>query len=436
MNRVNSRLEEASWISFSYGNEWPYRVELFDEEVESIRTFHPATQLSRKMIASVAIVPNVETHISSDLKVSIFEILPEEMVVWVKDLQMIVDQLQICFERASEFADSMVIDEDNDISKIIRERSFIKPKDVIQDLSNHKMIFMETGDNILFVPTNEVSFNVAPQPSFNKNFGMLIDDLNTHTELGYVNYIFADNGKQIERFYNIFQDQDANVQFHPIKTALHSGFIDHDLKIVCYTDHQIFSRFHKYRLKKGFTKDQALNLKMLKELQVGDFVTHMDHGVGRYSGLEKLEINGKTQESVRLIYHNNDVLYVGINSLHKISKYVGKEGTAPRLNKIGSDAWKTLKRKTKKKVKDIAKELIKLYAARKASTGHAFPPDGYLQNELEASFIYEDTPDQFTATQSVKEDMEKPFPMDRLICGDVGFGKTEIAIRAAFKAVA
>ena len=420
---------------FSYGNEWPYRVELFDEEIESIRTFHPATQLSQKMIASVAIVPNVETHISSDLKVSIFQILPEKMVIWVKDLQMIVDQLQVCFERASEFADSMVIDEDNDISKIIRERSFIKPKDVIQDLSNHKMIFMEMGDNILFVPTSEVTFHVTPQPSFNKNFGMLIDDLNAHTEKGYVNHIFADNGKQIERFYNIFQDQGANVQFHPIKTALHAGFIDHDLKIVCYTDHQIFTRFHKYRLKKGFTKDQALNLRMLKELQVGDFVTHMDHGVGRYSGLEKLEISGKTQESVRLIYHNNDVLYVGINSLHKITKYVGKEGTAPRLNKIGSDAWNTLKRKTKKKVKDIAKELIKLYAARKASTGHAFPPDGYLQNELEASFIYEDTPDQFTATQSVKEDMEKPFPMDRLICGDVGFGKTEIAIRAAFKAV-
>gem|GEM_PF-356874 len=311
---------------FSYGNEWPYRVELFDEEIESIRTFHPATQLSHKMIASVAIVPNVETHISSDLKVSIFQILPEEMVVWVKDLQMIIDELQKCFERADEFANSMVIDEDNDISKIIRERSFIKPKDVIQDLQNHKMIFLELGDNILFVPTNEVNFNVSPQPSFNKNFGLLIEDFHKHSGEGYTNYIFADNGKQIERFYNIFQDQEANVTFTPIKTSLHSGFIDHELKIVCYTDHQIFARFHKYRLKKGFTKDQAITLKMLRELQVGDFVTHIDHGVGRYSGLEKLEINGKTQESVRLIYLNNDVLYVGINSLHKITKYVGKEG--------------------------------------------------------------------------------------------------------------
>ncbi|MBI5914834.1 MAG: transcription-repair coupling factor, partial [Bacteroidetes bacterium] len=240
------------------------------------------------------------------------------------------------------------------------------------------------------------------------------------------------------RFYAIFEDISegaANIKFEPVMKAIHEGFIDLDLKIACYTDHQIFQRHHHYRLRQGFTADKALNLKLLRELQSGDFVVHIDHGVGRYSGLEKITVNGHTQESVRIFYKNNDVLYVGINSLHKISKFTSKDGTPPALNKLGSDTWQTLKNKAKKKVKDIAKELIKLYALRKASPGHAFPPDNYLQAELEASFIYEDTPDQEKATIDVKEDMQKPYPMDRLICGDVGFGKTEVAIRAAFKAV-
>ena len=252
---------------------------------------------------------------------------------------------------------------------------------------------------------------------------------------GFTNYLFTDSGRQIERFYKIFEDLDAQLDFHPVNKAIHAGFVDRQLNIACYTDHQIFERFHKYKLKKGFTKEQAMSLKMLRELQPGDFVTHIDHGVGRYSGLEKIEINGHKQESLRLFYQNNDVLYVSINSLHKISKFKGKDGTPPKLSKIGGDAWKKLKSTTKRKVKDMAKELIKLYAKRKASKGHAFPPDGYLQNELEASFIYQDTPDQEKATIETKQDMMQEHPMDRLICGDVGFGKTEIAIRAAFKCV-
>jgi transcription-repair coupling factor (superfamily II helicase) len=227
--------------------------------------------------------------------------------------------------------------------------------------------------------------------------------------------------KQIERFHSIFEDLNANVLFHPIPKSIHSGFIDPTLKVACYTDHQIFERFHRYKLRKGFTKEQAINLKMLKELRRGDYVVHIDHGVGKFSGLEKIDINGHVQESVRIFYKNNDVLYVSINSLHKISRYIGKDGTPPKLDKIGSDAWKSLKRKIKRQVKDIAKELIKLYAKRKASKGFACQPDGYLQNELEASFIYEDTPDQLQATIDVKADMEKEYPMDRLICGDVGF---------------
>ena len=259
--------------------------------------------------------------------------------------------------------------------------------------------------------------------------------MQANQKAGLRNMLFTGNPRQIERFYAIFEDLKADVQFHPIPKDINEGFIDHHLKIACYTDHQIFERFHRFKLKKGFAKDKALSLRMLRELRPGDFVTHIDYGVGRYSGLEKLDINGHIQESVRLVYKNNDLLYVSINALHKISKYVGKEGSAPKLNKLGTDTWKTIKNRTKKKVKDIAKDLIKLYAKRKASAGFAFPPDGYLQNELEASFLYEDTPDQYKATQAVKEDMQKDYPMDRLVCGDVGFGKTEIAVRAAFKAV-
>jgi len=279
------------------------------------------------------------------------------------------------------------------------------------------------------------AYSGSPQPSFNKRFDILIKDLQEKSSKGYEIFIHSENPKQIERFHAIFEDLKANVIFHPVNAAIHEGFIDHDLKLLCYTDHQIFERYHKYRVRKGFSREQAVNMKMLRELKPGDFITHIDHGIGQYSGLELLEVGGKTQESVRLKYKGGDVLYVSINALHKISKYIGKEGKVPVMHRLGSDAWSNLKRKTKGKVKDIAKDLIKLYAKRKASKGHAFPPDDYLQSELEASFFYEDTPDQLKATVAVKEDMQKSYPMDRLICGDVGFGKTEIAVRAAFKAV-
>lgn len=282
---------------------------------------------------------------------------------------------------------------------------------------------------------SNIKLHAKPQPSFNKNFELLIRSLHEWQASGYETYICSDNPKQLERLQAIFTELKAKVEWLPVETAIQEGFIDDDLKIVCLTDHQIFQRYHQYKLRQGFTKDQALSVRLLRELQAGDFVTHIDHGIGKYSGLQKIEIGGQVQEAVRLVYKNNDILYVSIHSLHKIAKYIGKEGDQPQLSKIGSDSWKQLKARTKKKIKDIAVELIKLYAKRRAAPGHAFPPDGYLQNELEASFIYEDTPDQFKATQDVKNDMEKAFPMDRLVCGDVGFGKTEVAIRAAFKAV-
>ncbi len=419
---------------FSYGNEWPYRVELFDEEVESIRTFDPTTQLSKRKITSVSIVPNINTKFSNEQKVSLLRVLKENTVVWVKDFQFVFDRLQICFEKAEEFASTISSLDETELAELFRERAFIRPIEIIEDLKFFDIICLNGKGQP--IELNEIiEYNSKPQPSFNKNFNLLIQDLSKNERAGIENFIFTDNPKQIERFYAIFEDLNANIKFHPISKAINEGFVDHDLKMACYTDHQIFERFHKYRLRQGFTKDQAINLRMLRELRPGDFVTHIDHGIGRYSGLEKININGHIQESVRLFYKNNDVLYVSINSLHKISKFVGKEGKPPRLSKLGSEAWKALKRKTKSKVKDIAKELIKLYAQRKAAKGFAFPEDGYLQNELEASFIYEDTPDQLKATNDVKADMQKEYPMDRLICGDVGFGKTEVAMRGAFKAV-
>lgn len=419
---------------FSYGNDYPYRIELFDEEVESIRTFDPLTQLSVQNIGKVSIVPNINTKFNRDQKVSLMGVLRPETLIWIKDFQVLMDKLQTCFEKAEEFAKSLPLMDESELGEIFRDRAFIRPHEVVADVQQFAIIDL-SNSSILPSSHPTILFNGKAQPSFNKNFPLLIENLNANTAKGIENFIFTDNPRQIERFYAIFEDMEALVKFEPVTKAIHDGFLDMDLKIACYTDHQIFQRHHHYRLRQGFTADKAVNLKLLRELQPGDFVVHIDHGVGRYSGLEKITVNGHTQESVRIFYKNNDVLYVSINSLHKISKFTSKDGTPPALNKLGSDAWQTLKNKAKKKVKDIAKELIKLYALRKATPGHAFPPDNYLQTELEASFIYEDTPDQERATNEVKEDMMKPYPMDRLICGDVGFGKTEVAIRAAFKAV-
>ena len=419
---------------FSYGNEWPYRIELFDDEVESIRTFNPINQLSVQNIATVSIIPNINVKFKQNQKVPLFDVLNANSVVWVKDFDVLLDKLQICFDKCEEFAKVLKTREDSELKQAFEERAFIYPNETMAAISDHHMILERRG-TISIDPDLVMNYETSNQSSFNKNFSLLIEDMKHKEKQGFTNYLFTDSSRQIERFYKIFEDLDAQLDFHPVNKAIHAGFVDRQLNIACYTDHQIFERFHKYKLKKGFTKEQAMSLKMLRELQPGDFVTHIDHGVGRYSGLEKIEINGHKQESLRLFYQNNDVLYVSINSLNKISKFKGKGGTPPKLSKIGGDAWKKLKSTTKRKVKDMAKELIKLYAKRKASKGHAFPPDGYLQNELEASFIYQDTPDQEKATIETKQDMMQEHPMDRLICGDVGFGKTEIAIRAAFKCV-
>lgn len=436
---------------YSFGNEFPYRVELFGNEIESIRTFDPLTQLSQKKIASVTIVPNIQTHFSNEKKTSVLEVLPPNTLIWIKDAQLLMEVFAQCMEKAKKIQPSIkknrVEHPNHPLLEGEPEDVFISHADFQKGLSRFRII--EFGRNSVYKAENKIAFRSHPQPSFNKNFDLLIKNLHENTEAGYTNLIFAENPKQIERFYAIFEDLDKKSAavsplpsgegsgeglFTPVHIGIHQGFIDEELKICFYTDHQIFNRYHKYNLRQGFSKDKALLMKTLRELKPGDFVTHIDHGVGVFSGLEKIEVAGQLQETVRLIYAGNDIMYVGIQSLHKISKYVGKEGESPRVNKLGTETWSNLKKKTKKRIKELAFDLIQLYAKRKASKGFQFSPDGYMQNELEASFMYEDTPDQAKATEDVKRDMEATSPMDRLVCGDVGFGKTEIAIRAAFKA--
>jgi transcription-repair coupling factor (superfamily II helicase) len=421
---------------FSFGNEKPYRIELNGDDVESIRIFDPITQLSEKKISQVTIIPNIQTQFESEEKVGFLDFISKNTFVACKSIQFLSEKLELLNIQAADLHDQLgknnYLKEDHPLLKP-REEWLSSKDEVLSSLMDFNII--EYGKYHL--DANEIYFfNTSPQPSINKNFNLLLDEWKKLREKQYDIFLFSDNKKQIERFYSIFEDLKSDIQFHPLPNSLKEGFIDEDRKLACYTDHQIFNRYHHYRIKQGFSKSKSLNIKLLQELKPGDFVTHIDHGVGVFSGLEKVEINGQLQEAVRLLYRDNDLLYVNIQSLHKISKFVGKDGSAPRVNKLGTDTWETLKRKTKTKVKDIAKDLIKLYALRRAKKGFSFSNDTYLQTELEASFIYEDTPDQLKATLDVKRDMEKSYPMDRLVCGDVGFGKTEIAIRAAFKAVA
>ncbi|RYY95873.1 MAG: DEAD/DEAH box helicase, partial [Chitinophagaceae bacterium] len=424
---------------YSFGNEKPYRLELFGNDIDSIRIIDPETQLSERRLLQVNIIPNVETQFTDEEKVSLLEFLPENTAVWFQDEELTYEHLLTAQEDLGLFlglrADAPPPDHEEDPLEIrqVSEADFIAPEQFRAGLAaRHVLHFGHTQPDGL---PKTIEFHTKEQPAFNRQFDLLIRDLKEREKEGYALHLFAENPKQLERLYTIFKDLKEEITFQPVASAIHEGFYDADLKLLCYTDHQIFQRYHKYKVKQAYNKSKALTLRTLRELQPGDYVTHIDHGVGVYSGLQKMEVNGKLQEAVRIIYKDSDILYVNINSLHKIAKFTGKEGTVPKVNKLGSDAWTRLKEKTKTKVKEIAFDLIKLYAARKAQTGHAHSPDNYLTMELEASFIYEDTPDQSKATADVKKDMESPSPMDRLVCGDVGFGKTEIAVRAAFKAV-
>ncbi len=418
---------------FSFSNELPYRIEFFGDHIESIRTFEIESQLSVEHVKSVTIVPNVQAKFLTESNISLLEFIDDDAAIWFKDVVFTLDTIKTGYKKATELWKALSAnDKQTNPDWLDPKFSFTDEKLLADQLSDFPIV--EFGKQFFYPATQTILFDTKPQPSFNKDFNLLIHNLKENEKQKIENFILTDSPKQQERLFAIIEDLVKQITFTPINISIREGFIDYEQKLACYTDHQIFDRYYKYKLKRGYTKSQAITLKELRDLKPGDFITHIDHGVGKYGGLEKVEVNGKIQEMIRLIYADNDLLYVNINSLNRISKYSGKDGHIPKMNKLGTDAWDKLKKTTKKKVKDIARDLIKLYALRKAQEGMAFSPDTYLQNELEASFIYEDTPDQEKATADVKKDMESPHPMDRLVCGDVGFGKTEVAIRAAFKA--
>ena len=427
---------------FSFSNDEPYRIEFFGDEIDSIRTFDVETQLSLEQLKKVFVIPNVENKLMEENRESFLKYISGKTIICLKDQEIVNSAIDTLFTKATQAYDTL----QGEVKRISPELLFCTSgllkkqfegfKTITLASSNPHGLREKVGDTLPENTSKLIGFNTKPQPSFNKQFDLLIENLNQNTDKGYTNYIFCSSDQQAKRFQDIFADAKVAVtQFETVVFPLYQGFIDHQCKHVCYTDHQVFERYHKFSLKNGYAKKQAITLKELTNLVVGDYVTHIDHGIGKFGGLQKIEVEGKQQEAIKLIYGERDILYLSIHSLHKISKYNGKDGTVPKIYKLGSAAWKKLKQKTKARVKHIAFNLIELYAKRRLQKGFQYDPDSYLQHELESSFIFEDTPDQSTATADVKADMESERPMDRLICGDVGFGKTEVAVRAAFKAV-
>lgn len=415
---------------FSFSNDEPYRIEFFGDEVDSIRTFDVETQLSLEQLKKISIIPNVENKMMDENRESFLKYITSKTVVFLKNEELLSSSIDILFKKATHAFNT----QNGEVKISAPEELFCSSQLLKRHLSEFTTVIMSNSETSSSL--NSIAFNTKPQPSFNKQFNLLIENLNTNRTDGYTNYIFCSSEQQAKRFHDIFDDAEQKVeQYETVVFPLYQGFIDYENRNICYTDHQIFERYHKFQLKNGYAKKQAITLKELTHLEVGDYVTHIDHGIGKFGGLQKIDVEGRQQEAIKLIYGERDILYLSIHSLHKISKYNGKEGTTPKIYKLGSAAWKKLKQKTKTRVKQIAFNLIELYAKRRLQKGFAFDPDSYLQHELESSFIYEDTPDQTTATADVKLDMENERPMDRLVCGDVGFGKTEVAIRAAFKAV-
>jgi transcription-repair coupling factor len=415
---------------FSFSNDTPYRIEFFSDVVESIRTFDVETQLSLQQVSSVVIIPNIESKVAGEQRTSFLSLLPEETLIFVQDFELFAPKWEKMYQKAQEAFAALK----GEIAHLPPEELFCNAQEGLRDFAQRYVVRVNPH-NPQGIVGKGVSFAMRPQPSFNKRFELLIEHFKDKYNEGYTNYICCVSAQQAQRFLDIFEELHQQVPCELLELSLSEGFTDTANKINCYTDHQILERYHKFNIRNGYAKKQAITLKELHQLTIGDYVTHIDHGIGKYAGLQKIDIEGKKQEAIKLIYGDRDVLYVSIHSLHKISKYNGKDGAPPRLYKLGSSAWKALKQKTKARVKQIAFNLIQLYAKRREAVGYAFAPDSYLQKELEASFIYEDTPDQSKATLEVKQDMERARPMDRLVCGDVGFGKTEVAIRAAFKAV-
>jgi transcription-repair coupling factor (superfamily II helicase) len=420
---------------FSFSNDNPYRIEFFGNEVDSIRSFDVETQLSIEKQKKITIIPNVENKFFQENRESFLEYINNQTVIFIQDTDSLFTKLDRLFAKATEIFENL----NATVNHVAPNQLFLNQTEFIKKSLDFSVV--ELNSKPIYKIKKAFDFHIKPQPSFNKQFDLLLNNLNDNHFNGYKNYLFCSNDAQAKRFHDIFETLDEenseNIrkQYNTIVLPIYQGFIDEENQLACYTDHQIFERYHKFSIKSNVSKKQNITLKELTTLTVGDYVTHIDHGIGRFGGLQKIQVEGKTQEAIKLVYADNDIVYVSIHSLYKISKYTGKDGTPPKIYKLGSNAWKILKQKTKARVKHIAFNLIQLYAKRKLEKGFRFAPDSYLQNELESSFIYEDTPDQTKSTAEVKADMESDRPMDRLVCGDVGFGKTEVAIRAAFKAV-
>ncbi len=416
---------------FSFSSEFPYRIDFFGDEVESIRTFEVESQLSIEKKKNIVIVPDLGLGDGSDT--SFLDFIPQNTVLAVKDFLWLRERMQVIYEEA--VAPQALIAQEEGSAPMRLENKLIDGSEFVTRALDFRRL--EFGSKPTGTPDASLQFAVTPQPVFHKNFDLVAASFREYQEKGYTLYICSDSNKQTERIRSIFEDRGDHISFVPVERTLHEGFADNQLRICVFTDHQLFDRYHKYNLKsdKARSGKVALSLKELNQFTPGDYVVHTDHGVGRFAGLVRIPNGDTTQEVIKIVYQNEDVVFVSIHSLHKVSKYKGKEGEPPRLNKLGTGAWEKLKERTKSKIKDIARDLIKLYSQRREEKGFAFSPDSFLQRELEASFIYEDTPDQSKATADVKQDMERDVPMDRLVCGDVGFGKTEVAIRAAFKAV-
>ena len=428
---------------YSYSCEYPYRIDFFGDEVDSIRTFEVQTQLSKTKLQQISIVPELCSE--EEQNESFLSFLPKETLLVMHDPTFVAESVQIAWEEGFCRQAFTVDSEENASSEekekpLEKEKMLVEPQLFCKELLNFRRI--ELGNSTLSTASklstlhSKLSFHTHPQPVFHKNFNLVFQSFNKYLEEGYQLYILADSQKQAARLESIFQDQQTGITFTPVDHTIHAGFVDDDLKICLFTDHQIFDRFHKYNLRSQQTRNGkvALTLKELQQFEIGDYVVHLDHGVGKFGGLVRIPNGDKMQEVIKIIYNHDDVVFVSIHALHKVSKYKGKEGEPPRISTLGTGAWERMKERTKTKIKDIARDLIRLYSRRREEKGFSYSPDSFMQHELEASFLYEDTPDQLKATQDVKADMERARPMDRLVCGDVGFGKTEVAIRAAFKA--
>ena len=420
---------------YSFSHELPYRVDFFDDEIDSIRTFNVETQLSERRLKEITVIPALADDGKAN-GMSLFDFIDPGTPVFVQSAAWLASRVKaVCSETISE---AVLIADEGDPDAM---GNLVDPDAFDARLGGFKTIEYGVSDPAAgpqAIPDARMEFDCSPQALYHKNFNLIADSFADFLAKGYRILILSDSARQTDRLRDIFADRGDDVRFTPVDRTLHQGFIDHASNTCFFTDHQIFDRFHKYNLKSDRARSGklALSLKELNQIETGDYIVHIDHGVGRFAGLVRTDVNGRPQEMIKLLYQNDDIILVSIHSLHKLSKYRGKEGVPPKVNKLGSGAWNRLKERTKTRVKDIARDLIRLYAARREQKGHAFAPDSYMQHELEASFIYEDTPDQIKATQAIKADMESDKPMDRLVCGDVGFGKTELAVRAAFKAAA